>query len=72
MLSTLIVAQASGPKGQLFCNTDSFIRIIDNIRAMTSCLSIGKINIPPATKATGAQIRSKTYYHTYIFKNHKQ
>ena len=24
MLSTLIVAQASGPKGQLFCNTDSF------------------------------------------------
>lgn len=53
MLSTLIVAQASGPKGQLFCNTDSFIRIIDNIRAMTSCLSIGKINISPATKATG-------------------
>lgn len=53
MLSTLIVAQASRPKGQLFCNMDSFIRIIDNIRAMTSCLSIGKINIPPATKATG-------------------
>ena len=24
MLSMLIVAQASGPKGQLFCNTDSF------------------------------------------------
>ncbi len=53
MLSTLIVAQSSRPKGQLFCNMDSFIRIIDNIRAMTSCLSIGKINITPATKATG-------------------
>ena len=51
MLSTLIVAQASGPKGQLFCNTDSFIRIIDNIRAMTSCLSIGKTTQPQ--KATG-------------------
>ena len=66
MLSMLIVAQASGPKGQLFCNTDSFIRIIDNIRAMTSCLSIGKTTQPQ--KATGAQIRNKTYYHTYIFK----